>query len=135
QGSVGPQGPVGADGQPGPAGSAGPPGPQGDSGPAGPAGPQGPPGPTQALDVRMVLSDPVNIPAPGVGGARAACPVGTLLGGGGYDVARAGNIRVSRNAPVPDIRDNTWEVEVTNTAEAGSPDIVLTAYALCFSLR
>lgn len=75
-GPTGPQGPAGPAGPTGPAGPAGEPGSRGATGPTGPTGPQGPAGTTPALLVQYVQAQ-----APGL--AKALCPVGMKVTGGG----------------------------------------------------
>ena len=69
----------GIPGPPGPVGPPGPAGSQGLTGAQGPAGPQGPTGPAGAMNVQYITGGM----HPGTSVARAYCPVGTTVTGGG----------------------------------------------------
>ena len=89
----------GVAGVPGRAGAVGPVGPIGPTGPAGPAGPVGPPGPSAPsglVNVEYVFGEMV----PGTSVARAMCPPGTIVtGGGGFSTNGAG---LQQNHPISD---------------------------------
>lgn len=119
-GAPGPQGPAGPAGTPGPAGPAGPQGPQGPQGPAGPAGPSG------VGTIVYVFGGMV----PNTSVARAICPAGTrVTGGGGLSVNGAG---LQQNHPIADLtgliasgqRAIGWQVAATDWS-------TVQAYVVC----
>ena len=93
--------------QQGPVGARGPAGPAGPAGAAGPPGPVGPAGPSGIANVQYIFGDMV----PNTSVARAMCPTGTIVtGGGGFSVNGAG---LQQNYP---ISDDTGVVAFGSTA-------------------
>jgi hypothetical protein len=117
QGSAGAQGAQGAQGNAGPQGSAGP---QGNAGPSGATGAAGTAG---ISNYQTVASNLVTVPSGGSGSARANCPAGTnVLGGGGIT-------DVSNNVVLEDSYDPSstqWLVVYQNNS-GSSADIFATA--------
>ena len=95
-GPVGPSGPAGTPGAAGPQGPAGAPGPVGPPGLAGAPGPAGPPGPAGLRTVQYVGGGMY----PNTSVARAFCPDGTkVMGGGGFSLHQKG---LQQNFPISD---------------------------------
>jgi Collagen triple helix repeat (20 copies) len=97
---VGPAGPMGPAGPAGPRGPAGPSGPEGPEGPAGPSGPTGPAGPRGASGVANVQYIAGGI-VEGTSVARAFCPAGTKVTGGGGITSGFG-VGLQQNYPISD---------------------------------
>jgi hypothetical protein len=118
----GPPGPKGDKGDTGPAGARGPRGPKGKKGDKGARGPAG------ITDTRIVTKSSGNSPAADKR-ARAFCPAGTVITGGGYSTsALSTDLVLQRSSPVA----NSWEVIVA--AKAGFPNGVawsVSAHAIC----
>jgi hypothetical protein len=107
QGPAGARGPAGPAGPLGPTGAAGPAGPVGPAGAAGPPGPEGPAGPSGIANVHYILGGMV----PNTAVARAICPTGTIVtGGGGFSVNGAA---LQQNYP---ISDDTGAIAYGSTA-------------------
>jgi hypothetical protein len=97
----------GVPGVPGPVGAPGPAGPPGPAGIAGPQGPAGLPGSSGFSEFQYVFGGMV----PGTSVARAMCPPGTkVTGGGGFSLNGAG---LQQNHP---ISDNTGVVAYGSVA-------------------
>jgi len=116
--------------QTGPEGPAGPAGPEG---PAGPAGPEGPAG-VGGFD-RVGRGEACAGTCSGQSGtyleARAACPSGMTLVGGGFDVVPKSEVgksavQIQRNGPDPS--SETWVVGINIPARSLYD---LKAYAMC----
>jgi len=122
----GPRGPQGAQGVVGAQGAQGNAGPQGSAGPQGNAGPTGATGVAGTAGIsnyQTVTSSLVTVPNGSSGSARANCPVGTnVLGGGGIT-------DVSNNVDLEDSYDPTstqWLVVYQNNS-GSSADIFASA--------
>lgn len=130
RGATGPQGPAGIQGATGQRGATGA---KGATGPPGPAGPPGSLAATQVVEAPEVSSAPD--PAAGTTlDARASCPSGTILLGGGAQVSAKGKTadqKVSLRSSYP-LNATTWKViaETTGTLQTGSA-MVLKPYVMC----
>jgi collagen triple helix repeat protein len=147
-GSDGLVGPQGAVGPTGPMGPAGPAGPQGVMGATGPSGPQGVTGPQGAVGAQ----GPIGLQGvPGVSGyqivtatnnamlangklmnAKATCPAGTRVFGGGVAQTPPAGFAVSLTlvSSYPDT-NQSWFAEFRNMAGFSLPTVTMTVYALC----
>lgn len=126
KGPRGPRGRAGAQGLPGTPG--GPPGPAGAPGAPGPAGPPGPRGEPGVAGFRSVAhSSSSNASSPKT--ARAFCPRGTTLTGGGYSTSVLSTELILRESTP---RGNGWSVNVAEAA--GFQNGIawsVTAHAIC----
>lgn len=103
-------------------GVAGPAGNNGADGMQGPTGPVGPAGGFNPASVQYVASNPVTLPAGGVGYATIACPSGTVaVGGGGF----------TDGAALWDTRPVTGGWFAGATAYPGQSTDTVTAWAVC----
>jgi Collagen triple helix repeat (20 copies) len=116
-GTVGPQGPKG---DPGPKGDKGS---KGDKGPKGDAGPQGAPGMTGY----QVATGGSPADSSSRKFARASCPVGKRVVGGGHSIPYTGSYEIIRSYP----DGNTWYVIADHT---GGGSWAVTAYAVCVAV-
>jgi hypothetical protein len=108
-------------------------GPEGAAGPRGETGPQGPPGLSQ---YQVVESDAVEIPPLAFGRAKAMCPAGKKVVGGGHRSSGV-TIDVLSNLPVSEgtlhlSGDRGWGVSGYNRNLID--DTMLTVYAICASV-
>lgn len=121
-GPAGPKGDKGDTGATGPAGATGPRGPKGKKGDKGQRGPAG------ITDTQIVTRTSVSSVAIDKT-ARAFCPAGTVITGGGYTTSTLStDLVLQRSSPV----GNSYEVIVT--AKAGFPNGVAwsaSAHAIC----
>ncbi len=103
-------------------------GEKGDTGHRGPQGPAGPAGPSGVAAVQIVTkTSPANVSTPKT--ARAFCPAGTVLTGGGYSTSVLSTDLVLRESSPA---GNSWQVNVAEDAEF-QVNIAwsLTAHAIC----
>ena len=113
---------------PGPPGPRGEKGEKGDTGHRGPQGPEGPAGPSGVAATQIVTkTSPSNTSTPKT--ARAFCPAGTVLTGGGFSTSVLSTELVLReSSPL----GSSWEVNVAEDADF--PNNIawsVTAHAIC----
>jgi hypothetical protein len=120
--------PPGPKGEKGDTGARGPAGPKGERGPKGDQGERGPQGAAGVTDTQLVTKTSGSNPSASKT-ARAFCPVGTVITGGGYSTsALSTDLVLQRSSPV----GNSWEVIVA--AKVGFPNGVAwsaSAHAIC----
>ena len=116
-GAVGPQGPKGDQGTKGDKGS------KGDKGPKGDPGPQGAPG-VSGYEV-ATASPPADSTSRKF--ARASCPAGKRVVGGGHSIPYTGSYEIIRSYP----DGNTWYVIADHT---GGGNWTVIAYAVCVAV-
>ena len=113
---------------PGPKGEKGDTGARGPAGPKGEQGARGPQGAAGVTDTQIVTKTSGNNPSASKT-ARAFCPAGTVITGGGYSTsALSTDLVLQRSSPV----GNSWEVIVA--ARVGFPNGVAwsaSAHAIC----
>jgi hypothetical protein len=130
---VGPDGKLpaslGSIGQPGPKGDKGPKGDRGDKGPKGdpgvqgPLGPQGAPG-TSGLQV-ATGSSPTDVSSRKF--ARASCPVGKRVVGGGHSIQYTGSYEIIASRP----EGTSWSIVADHQ---GGGKWAVIAYAICVTV-
>lgn len=141
-GSTGPQGPVGPTG---PTGAAGPTGPQGPIGLTGATGPQGPAGPTGAAGPQgapgvsgyQILTGSANSGNLAAGAqlsARAVCPAGTKVLGGGVQQTTQLASGPTVTSSYPDTQ-GSWSAEVRNNLVFSLGSVNLVVYAICATVN
>lgn len=121
---------VGADGKlPASIGAVGPQGPKGDKGSKGDKGPKGDPGPQGAPGASgyQVATASAPVDATGRKFARAVCPTGKRVVGGGHSIPYVGSYEIIRSYP----DGNTWYV-IADHAGGGNWSVV--AYAVCVAV-
>ncbi len=144
-GSAGPPGPTGdqgerglpgergASGEPGAPGVPGAPGDPGPEGTAGPQGPQGPPGaPGSVVSGRIVVRAQSALDSIEVKYARADCPAGKVLVGGGSSFDNGPPTEIRITVSVPELASQSWlagAIEDAPTTSLWS----ISAYAICIA--
>lgn len=148
QGAVGPAGPTGPQGAVGPTGatgSAGPTGPQGPIGLTGPAGAQGPAGSTgptgpqgaPGVSSYQILTGSArsgNLAAGAPLSARAVCPAGTRVLGGGVQQTTQLASGPTVTSSYPDTQAS-WSAEVRNNLVFSLGSVNLVVYAICATVN
>lgn len=135
-GAKGDRGDAGARGLTGPTGPVGPKGDKGATGETGATGPQGPVGPAGPVAVTYVKSDVVDNPAGGQNMARALCPEGqSVVGGGIWSTVGYPEQSINTSSPIDTAVDddavpnNGWEGWVNN--QGPRSDAAFWVYAIC----
>jgi collagen triple helix repeat protein len=126
------QGPEGPEGPAGPAGATGPAGP---SGPQGATGPQGLPG---VSNYQMLTGNAsiLNLGAGKLINAKAVCPAGTRVLGGGVQQTTVASIGVSMTlvSSYPDT-PQSWFAELRNNQTFSAGAVTLVVYAICATVN
>jgi hypothetical protein len=126
------EGPAGPIGPPGPVGPAGPAGFPGATGPVGPVGPPGPTGPAGTSGTPLQVLYSTGGITPGTSVARALCPPGWKVAGGGAITAGAGS-GLQQSFP---ISDNTgliaWGSNAIGWQAAADDWGYAQAFVVCF---
>ena len=132
-GATGPSGPAGPTGSTGPTGPSGPSGPSGPQGPAGPAGPQGSAGVSNYQTLTAAASNG-NLAAAARISARAFCPAGTKVLGGGVQHTTTLNMSLTMISSYPDTQQS-WFAEFRNNTNLSMGLVTVTVYAICATVN
>jgi len=136
QGPAGPTGATGAVGATGPQGPVGPTGPTGAQGPigsTGPTGPQGAPG-VSGYQILTGSANSGNLAAGAQLSARAVCPAGTRVLGGGVQQTTQLASGPTVTSSYPDTQ-GSWSAEVRNNLTFSLGSVNLVVYAICATVN
>ena len=136
EGPAGPTGATGAVGATGPQGPVGPTGPTGAQGPigsTGPTGPQGAPG-VSGYQILTGSANSGNLAAGAQLSARAVCPAGTRVLGGGVQQTTQLASGPTVTSSYPDTQ-GSWSAEVRNNLTFSLGSVNLVVYAICATVN